>query len=117
MVALAGADRLVAGHCLSDLELLHEVQALELVEDPVDAGAADGALARAQSVLDLDRRQRAGLRVEQLEQRPAGCAGVVIVLREHLRCACRAQLSVCVSAIGLSLGLGPAEQPSARGRH
>ena len=68
VVAFAGADRFVAGHRLSDLELLDEVEAFEFVEDAVDAGAADRSLALAERVFDLDRGEGAGLGVEQFEQ-------------------------------------------------
>ena len=81
---VAGADRFVAGHRLADLELLDEVQAFELVEDAVDAGAADRSVALAQRVFDLDRREGAGLGVEQFEQRLAGGAGVVLGLGEDV---------------------------------
>ena len=39
VVALAGADRLVAGHLEPHLDFLHQTQPLELVEDAVDARA------------------------------------------------------------------------------
>ena len=84
VVSVAGADRFVAGHRLADLELLDEVQAFELVEDAVDAGAADRSLALAQRVFDLDRGEGAGLGVEQFEQRLAGGAGVVLGLGEDV---------------------------------
>jgi hypothetical protein len=62
MVILTLAGALIADHRLPDVDTLDETQALELVEDPIDARAADatGRLA-AQGILDLDRGQRAAL--------------------------------------------------------
>ena len=54
-MAVAGADRFVAGLRLPDLEFLDEVEAFELVEDAVDARAGDRSLLLAECVLDLDR--------------------------------------------------------------
>ena len=85
MVAVAGADRLVAGHRLADLELLDEVQAFELVEDAVDAGAADRAARGSRSASSISIAERAqALGVEQFEQRLAGGAGVVLGLGEDV---------------------------------
>ena len=67
VVAVLAAARLVAHHALAGLDSLHELEALELVQDPVDAGARHAAVGVAQGVLDVERRQRAMLAVEQLE--------------------------------------------------
>ena len=50
VVVAAGLDPLVAGGAAGDLEPLHEAELLELLERPVDAGAADrGRRARRSS--------------------------------------------------------------------
>ena len=59
LVGVVGA--LVADHRLPGLHARHQPQPLELVEDPVDAGAAHAPPAGAQQILDLGRGQRAGL--------------------------------------------------------
>ena len=41
MMLLGRARALIAHHPLPDLHALHQVQLLELVEDPIDARAAD----------------------------------------------------------------------------
>ena len=77
VVLLALAHALVADHRLAGLHALDEAQALQLVEDPVDARAAHpAALLPAQRVLDLNRRQRARLAVEQLQQRAPRAAAL-----------------------------------------
>lgn len=73
MVVLgAGAVRLVARDALADVEPQDEPEAVELVEDPVDARARDRAAVLAQARLDLVGRERARLRAEQVEHAGAG---------------------------------------------
>src|ERR1041385_2091271 len=73
MVVMAGAaaHRLVADHSLTDLDALHEPDLLELLHHAIHARARDLALAPEQRLLDLDRREGAGLLVEQSHDRPA----------------------------------------------
>jgi hypothetical protein len=82
MVLGAGAMGLVAGDALADLEAQNEVEALELVEDPVDAGARHRAAVLAQPRLDLVGRERARLRPEQLEHARSRAAAAEARLRE-----------------------------------
>src|SRR4029077_12158808 len=77
-------DGLIAHHALADLHPLQQPDRLELVHHAVDARARDLALARAQGLLDLDRRQCAGLLVEQFENRPTGAPSPVACARERL---------------------------------
>jgi hypothetical protein len=74
MVLVGGGHALVADHRLARVHALHQAQTLQLLKDAVDARPADAALARTQGVLDLERRQRAGLGVEQLQQRASSAA-------------------------------------------
>ncbi len=90
VVATSLAHRLEANGGLADVESRDEAERLELVEDPVDAGARHGpspAPSVAQRILDLDRRKRARLAVEQLEHREAGAAPAVAGV---VQCAARA---------------------------
>src|SRR5947209_20558954 len=83
MLALL-ARPLEAHHRLSRIDALEQSEALQLVEDPVDARAADTAAAPAtQRVLDLRRRERAALLAEQLEQSAAGTAALAAGLRQR----------------------------------
>src|SRR3954454_4078889 len=73
MVVVAAALRFVAGDAVADLDAGQQVEADELVDDAVDRGASDApALALTQPVLDVQRAERAGLLVEQLDHRLAG---------------------------------------------
>jgi hypothetical protein len=84
MVILTLAGALIADHRLPDVDALDETQALELVEDPIHARAADTTRRLAtQRILDLDRSQRAALVGEQLEHRAARAASVAARLRER----------------------------------
>jgi len=86
MVMAFPAGRLEAGQALADLDARDQAQLLELLEDPVDAGPRDAAAATvAQRLLDLGRRQRAALLVEQRDQRRAGPAAPVARAGQRLR--------------------------------
>ena len=103
VVAFAGADRFVAGHRLSDLEFLDEVEAFELVQDAVMLARPIGRSRLAERVFDLDRGEGAGLGVEQFEQRFAGGAGVVFGLGEDVLRVLDPVFGWSVLAISLSL--------------
>ena len=76
-------DPLVAGRVAADLDPLHEVEAVELIEGPVDARPAD----RVEPPIDLQRRKRAGLTGEQLNHLASRSATAVTGLIEALnRC-------------------------------
>ena len=78
MVAAAGVDGLVAGDAVADLDPRDELELLELVDDAVDAGPRDRPpAAGSQRLLDLERRQRAGLAGEQVDHCPPGTAAAV----------------------------------------
>src|SRR4029077_9141071 len=69
MMLLGRARALIAHHPLPDLHALHQVQLLELVEDPIDARAADAPPPWVSlSALDIRDAERARLRRQQLEQ-------------------------------------------------
>ena len=61
MVVQLGIDPLVARRIAPDLDPLHEVQPLELIQGPVDAGSPD----RVKPPVDLQRRKRTGLAGKQ----------------------------------------------------
>ena len=78
MMLRGGARTLVAHIPLPDLHALHEVQLLELVEDPVDARAADAPPRRVSlSALDVRNAEHARLRRHQLEQCAARATALV----------------------------------------
>jgi len=69
MMLLGRARALVAHHPLPDLHALHQVQLLELVEDPIDARAADAPPPWVSlSALDIRDAEHARLRRQQREQ-------------------------------------------------
>src|SRR5262245_9886176 len=74
VVMAVGPRGLVTGGSLADLDAADETQPDELVEDPVDRGAGDGAAALAQRVLDVVGAERAGLAIEEVDDRGAGAA-------------------------------------------
>ncbi|HSZ69775.1 MAG TPA: hypothetical protein VK756_05375 [Solirubrobacteraceae bacterium] len=74
---------LVAHHRLTRLDPRDQAQALKLVEDPVDARAAHRAPTPAQRVLDLQRRQRARLARQQLQQRAPRAAALAARRRQR----------------------------------
>jgi len=63
VVMLVGVDPLIAGRVAADLDAMHEVELLELVQGAVDARPAD----RVEPSVDPQRRHRAGLGGEQLD--------------------------------------------------
>ncbi len=80
MVLVGGvaALRLVPRDAVADVHAGEQVEADELVHDAVDRGAADApAFTGAQTVLDVQRGQRAGLVVEQLDHRLTGATAPV----------------------------------------
>ena len=107
-MSVAGADGLVARHRLADLELLDEVESFELVEDAVDAGAADGAsLARSASSISI--AESAQVCESSSSSSAWRAAPVWCLFWASTRCA-RLGPAVCVlCAIGLSLILSPAD--------
>lgn len=82
MMVQLGIDPLVAGRIAADLDSLHEVQPVELIQGPVDAGPAD----RVQLPVDLQRRKRAGLAGKQLDHLAPRRATPVSGLVEALNC-------------------------------
>jgi hypothetical protein len=83
VVIVLAAERLVTRHRLTDVDPLDEVEALQLIEDPVDAGASHRPRPGAQCVLDLKRGERARLRVEELQDRASGGAVVPAAVRQN----------------------------------
>jgi hypothetical protein len=84
MVILRLGGALVADHRLPDVDALDETQPVELVEDPIDAGAADATGPPAtQGILDLKSGQRAALTGEQLEHGAARTAPLAARLGER----------------------------------
>ena len=81
MVVLpGGVGGLVPGDPVAEVESVHEVVGVQQLEDPVDAGPPDSALAApaaAQGVLDLERAERAVLSGEQVDELVARGAAVV----------------------------------------
>lgn len=77
-----GIDPLVTARIAADLDPLHEVQPVELVEGPVDARPAD----RVEPPVDLQRSQRAGLTGEQLNHLPPRSTAAIPSLVEALNC-------------------------------
>ena len=82
VVLAAGLDALVAGGAAGHLEALHEAELLELLERPVDAGAADRGLAAAQLVVELEGGDGAVVAGERLDHGGAGAAAPVAGLAE-----------------------------------
>lgn len=77
-----GVDPLVAGRIAADLDPLHEVQPIELIEGPVDTRPAD----RVQPPVDLQCRHRALLAGKQLDHLAPRRAAAVTGLIEALNC-------------------------------
>lgn len=74
-------DALVASRVAADLDPLDEVELLELLQRPVDAGTADGL----EAAVDLQRGQRAGFGGEQLDHAAARGTAAIARLIEALR--------------------------------
>ena len=75
-----GVCRLVSGDPVAEVESVHEVVRVQQLQDPVDAGSADGALAAAataQGVFDLDRAECAMLSRQQVDDSVARRTAVV----------------------------------------
>ena len=70
----AGPRGLVPRDVLTDLDAGEQAEADQLVEDAVDPGAGHRAAVGAQRGLDVVDGQRAGLTVEQLDDRRARAA-------------------------------------------
>ena len=80
------ALRLVARDAVTDVDAGEQPERDQLVDDAVDRGAADAAaVAGAQLVLDVERGQRAGLLVQQLDDGLAGAAAPVAGAGEPLQ--------------------------------
>ena len=85
VLVVVRALRLVAGDAVADLHAREQAERDQLVQHAVDRGAADAAaVAGAQRVLDVQRRERAGLLVEQLDHGLAGAAAAVAGAGEPL---------------------------------
>lgn len=82
MVVQLGIDPLIAGRVAADLDPLHEVQPVELIEGPVDAGPAD----RVQPTVDLQCRHRTRLAGKQLDHLTPRRAAAITGLIEALNC-------------------------------
>ncbi len=82
VVVQLGVDSLIAGRIAADLDPLHEVQPIELVEGPVDARPPD----RVQPPVDLQGRHRAGLPGKQLDHLTPRRTTAVTGLIEALNC-------------------------------
>ena len=65
MVVMVGANRLVTRLRLTEFDLRYNAQLIELLEDPVDAGAANSSLALREQIFNLVGGQRAALLIEQ----------------------------------------------------
>ena len=80
VVLSGGVGGLVTGDAVAYVDAADQIVSVQELEDAVDAGPADGALASpsaAQGVLDLERAERAVLAREQLDQPVAGSPAVV----------------------------------------
>ena len=96
VLVVVRALRLVAGDAVADVDAREQAERDELVEHAVDRGAADAAaFAVAQLVLDVERRERAGLLVEQLDDRLARAAAPVAGVAEAARARARTTLAGC----------------------
>ena len=71
------ANRLVARDPVADVEALQEAALGERVQDAVDAREADRRAGGPELVVDLLRAEAAGLLVEELDHREAGCPAPV----------------------------------------
>jgi hypothetical protein len=76
------ANRLVARDPVADVEPLQEAALGERVQDAVDAREADRRAGGPELVVDLLRAEAAGLLVEELDHRDAGCPAPVSRLPE-----------------------------------
>ena len=74
VVAVAGADRLVAGDAVADVDPLHGAAVDERVDGAVDAGEADVGAAADERLVDLLGAVAALLRGEKVDDLGAGCA-------------------------------------------
>lgn len=83
MMHAGGINGLIAGYRVAQVQTADQASLLQQVEDPVDARASDTALALAQQVFDLERRQRALLRREKFDDRGARSATPVPRLVEY----------------------------------
>ncbi len=80
VVLAVGVGWLVSGDPVAEVESVHEVVRVQQLEDPVDAGSANGALATAataQGVFDLDRAQCAALSRQEVDDSVARRTAVV----------------------------------------
>jgi hypothetical protein len=78
VMVLIGVDALIARRVAADLDPLHEVELLELVEGPVDARAAH----RIEPAVDLECRHGASLFTQQLDDLAPRSAAAVAGLVE-----------------------------------
>src|SRR6185437_12842051 len=78
VVMVAGrVDALEAGGAAADLDPLDQPQPLELLERPVDAGAADPGLPTPHLLLEVERGHRAVVAGERLDHRGPGAAALI----------------------------------------
>src|SRR6185503_14734170 len=83
MVVAGRVDPLVPGGAAADLDPLHQAELLELLQRPVDRGAADRRLAPAQLVVEVERGDRAVVFGEGLDHRGAGATAPVAGVGER----------------------------------
>jgi len=84
VVVLRVRRPLVADHRLPSLHPVDEAEALEVLEDAVDARAAHlPRVGLREGALDLHGRERAALASEQLEHRLPGAAALAPGLRQR----------------------------------
>lgn len=82
MMVQLGIDPLITGRIAADLDPLHEIQPVELVEGPVDASPPN----RVEPPVYLKSRDRAELAGKQLDHRAPRRAAAIPGLIEALNC-------------------------------
>src|ERR1700761_1597153 len=88
VVMVAGrVDALESGGPTADLDPLDQSQPLELLERPVDAGAADPGLPAPHLLLEVERGHRAVVTGERLDHRGPGAATAVARPLQRVECA------------------------------
>ena len=77
-------DRLVVRDALAQVESLHQTVLVQQIQDAIDARPTHRTTPRlTQALLDVQRRQRARLLREQLENRPARTAPPMAGIQQH----------------------------------
>ena len=86
VVHAGGVGGLVAGDPVADVDAVDQVVGMEELEDPVDAGPANGSIATAavaQGVFNLKRAERAVLAGQEVDQPVSGGAAMVSRSLKH----------------------------------